>query len=109
MSIEQGQHKDIKSLSPSSPTKSDHTIAELEKCLADAKDMRYQDRFYFVTALILLLDVLLLKECNSILVAFVCTVEFVVIMSLADKWGIEQISVWAEKGLTAFKTYCKRK
>lgn len=66
-------------------------INRLENALQDITDKRLQDRFYFVTAIALLLDILMLPDVPQYLGIFILAVEAIALLSLAEKWGVEQV------------------
>ncbi len=80
-------------------------IAILEESLQDVTDKRLQERFYFVTAVILLLDVLLLIDCPLYLGFFIVIVEAPILLSLAEKWGVEQIGYWTKSLVALIHKY----
>jgi hypothetical protein len=81
-------------------------IATLEESLQSIKDSRYEERFYFVTAIILLFDIIALKDAPIYLAIPVIIMEFIVWATLAERWGVEQIAFWIKRLEALAHTYC---
>lgn len=81
-------------------------LTESVSALQSIKEKRLSERFYFVVAIILLLDICLLQKTNNILTLFFVIVESIIILSLADRWSVNSFCDWTNKGISLFHRHC---
>lgn len=72
-------------------------INVLESSLSDIKVKQLQERYYCGIVIVLLLDVLLLSPDNLMLTGFICSVEAIAFLALAEACGIEQVAEWTKR------------
>ena len=83
---------DLEGLDASPPvTERDIQIAELQSALTEEKDARREDRFIFIMVCIILLDAMLFTVMDNWIAPIVLVaLEFVVLIPLARRLGVEE-------------------
>lgn len=106
MSTELRPGSDLDRVIRDAPSPEEITNSDLLEKYQRLKKERKQERFYYVAVIALLLDILLLSDKGTVLSGFVLAVEGTLLLSLADKWGVNQVCDWTQKGLDlAHKRY----
>lgn len=79
------------------PSSEDKINAELMQHYLALKRDRHQERFYYIVAIVILSDVSLLPQVPFYLGVFVCAVEGFAFLSLAERWGVDGVCLWADR------------
>lgn len=70
-------------------------VDKLEQDLQHLTNKRYEERFFYVTAIILLIDGYILPDAHGLFIFFVFIIEIPIILALAQKWRVDEVVVWA--------------
>lgn len=97
--LEQESPSDLEKIeSTGQPSQLDETAAALEQRLLREQDARKEERFYWIVALTVVLDVLMFKFLdNGALAFFLLAIEVVTLIGVAKFLGVDGIAVFLEK------------
>lgn len=78
------------------PTPKDKQIEELQQSLAEERDARAEERFYWLTAVVILVDLLAAPNVGA---AFfpIFMLEVVILLALAHKFGIDPVVILLQR------------
>jgi hypothetical protein len=88
--------------SPSLPV--DASAAALGERLQKEIDGRNEDKFYFISFGVILLDALIFKDMSSVAIVCLFLLELIVLLGLAKRFGNEHVSILLE---ILFHRVCK--
>ncbi len=87
-------NKDLSKIIAQPATLKDKQIAQIENDLQREKDARKEERFYWIFAIILTVDIFVFPNSSSIIGIFSLTIiELILLLGLAICLGLENISV----------------
>lgn len=95
--------EDIFKIIAPAATHKDEQIAKIENDLQNEKDLRKEERFYWIFGMLFMIDILTLPNAtNSVGVTMIIIFEFVFLICLAACLGLENVSIILSNILSKF-------